>query len=389
MEFRPYYMAKKWNEMGHPTTIIGASYSHLRQKQPQKLGWDKEGGVRYFWLWSNKYAGNGLARLFTMLVFIIQLIVTSLYFVLKIKPNVVIASSTYPLDIFPAWLIARVSGAQLLFEIHDLWPHVPQELGKMSKYHPFILLMALGEWAAFKLSDKVVSILPKAYEHVQKFGVKQKNYLHVPNGINLADYKTATKLPQEVQKTIAAARRKKGKLIGYAGAIGVANAIDVLLDAANSLKSKNIHFVIAGDGQEFENIKKQVHALKLSHVHLVGRINKLAVNAFLRQMDLLYIGAQHQEMYQYGVGHNKAFDYMMAEKPVIQSMKVSGDVIKRAGAAFNATPGSAQALTELIEKAVATPDAVLKEMGQKGKAFVLKYHEYSIISKQFIKFIAP
>ena len=34
MEFRPYYFAKKWVQLGHNVTILSASYTHIRYKQP-------------------------------------------------------------------------------------------------------------------------------------------------------------------------------------------------------------------------------------------------------------------------------------------------------------------------------------------------------------------
>ena len=34
MEFRSYYMAREWVKMGHRVMVVGASFSHLRGKQP-------------------------------------------------------------------------------------------------------------------------------------------------------------------------------------------------------------------------------------------------------------------------------------------------------------------------------------------------------------------
>lgn len=61
------------------------------------------------------------------------------------EPNVVIASSTYPLDIYPAYRIAKHFKAKLVFEIHDLWPLSPMLLGGYSKYHPFIVALQVAE----------------------------------------------------------------------------------------------------------------------------------------------------------------------------------------------------------------------------------------------------
>lgn len=61
MEFRPYYLAREWVKMGHNVTIIAASFSHLRQKNPDISAITEEviDGIRYIWLPVNKYQGNG------------------------------------------------------------------------------------------------------------------------------------------------------------------------------------------------------------------------------------------------------------------------------------------------------------------------------------------
>ena len=387
MEFRPYYLAKKWNELGHKTTVVGASYSHLRQIQPKESGWQNIDGIDYLWLWTNKYQGNGFKRFLTMLIFVMQLLLLSFYLARKTKPNVVIASSTYPLDIFPAWLIAKFSNAKLVFEIHDLWPLSPMELGGMNKWHPFILLMRFGEWFAYKTSDKIVSILPGTYEHVKKDGVKKDNFTHVPNGINLDDYKEPLPLPQNLQQLIDREKKKKNVLIGYAGAIGIANALGTLVDAATLLKKEKISIIIIGDGQELINIKAKVKALKISNICFFGRIDKLMVHSFLRQMDFLYFGAQDKPIYKFGMSLNKLFDYMMAEKPIIQSIKTKGDIVQEAKCGFTALPENPKHLVKVIKQAIKMPIKELKLMAKEGKEYVHRYHEYNVIAKEFIRFL--
>ncbi|MEG0392483.1 MAG: glycosyltransferase WbuB, partial [Anaerovoracaceae bacterium] len=72
MEFRPYYLAKQWVKWGHKVTIVGGTYSHLRGKQPTVVGDITEetiNGVDYIWLKTNKYEGNGVGRIKSMMTF--------------------------------------------------------------------------------------------------------------------------------------------------------------------------------------------------------------------------------------------------------------------------------------------------------------------------------
>ena len=103
------------------------------------------------------------------------------------NPNIVIASSTYPLDIIPAFLIAKKTRAKLIFEVHDLWPLSPIELGGMSPFHPYIMIMQWAENFAYRVSHKVVSILPKTKSHMQKHGLGPDKFAHIPNGIDIID----------------------------------------------------------------------------------------------------------------------------------------------------------------------------------------------------------
>src|SRR5579875_2060805 len=76
MEYRPYYLAKEWVKLGHKVTIIAASYSHLRSKQPQNIiNYEVEfiDGIQYIWLKTPSYIGNGLGRIMNMANFISKL----------------------------------------------------------------------------------------------------------------------------------------------------------------------------------------------------------------------------------------------------------------------------------------------------------------------------
>ena len=76
MEFRPYYLAREWVQAGHNVTIVAASFSHLRSRNPvisSVITEELIDGIRYVWLKSSSYEGNGVGRIRNMLQFIVRL----------------------------------------------------------------------------------------------------------------------------------------------------------------------------------------------------------------------------------------------------------------------------------------------------------------------------
>ena len=101
MEFRPYYLSREWVKMGHKVTIIAGDYSHLRKKNPE-VSKDMEkqtiDGIDYYWLKTGTYEGNGVKRALTMVRFCNKLNKWKGWINSHLNPDVVISSSTYPID---------------------------------------------------------------------------------------------------------------------------------------------------------------------------------------------------------------------------------------------------------------------------------------------------
>ena len=127
MEFRPYYISREWVKAGHRVLIIGGSFSHLRKIQPKEKK-NSINGILYHWIKTNDYKGNGAKRILSIIFFVSKLYWNYKKYIQDFKPNIVIASSTYPLDIYPARKIAKHYGAKLIYEVHDLWPLSPMEI---------------------------------------------------------------------------------------------------------------------------------------------------------------------------------------------------------------------------------------------------------------------
>ena len=110
MEFRPYYMAKEWIKSGYQVDIIAADFSHLRQKNPSvKRDWQEEviDGVHYHWIKTIHYRKNGIKRAITIFEFVIKIWLKAKYIAREWKPDVIITSSTYPLDTYAGQRIRK------------------------------------------------------------------------------------------------------------------------------------------------------------------------------------------------------------------------------------------------------------------------------------------
>lgn len=181
MEFRPYYMAREWIRQGHEVDIIAADYSHLRRKNPKvQRDWQIEeiDGIRYHWLRTGDYDGNGVRRALTMFRFVGKIWLKAKVIAREWKPDVVITSSTYPLDTYAGQRIRKycLKDIKLIHEVHDMWPITLIELGHMKKTNPFVILMQIAENSFCKKSDRIVSLLPNAEQYFMQHGMPKDHF---------------------------------------------------------------------------------------------------------------------------------------------------------------------------------------------------------------------
>ncbi len=391
MEFRPYYMARLWAEAGHKVIIVAASYSHLRNKQPQIVADIEEQqieDVNYLFVKTNTYKGNGLGRIKNMLRFTVALYGKAGGYIKKFNPDVIIASSTYPYEILPLKRLASKCKARLVFEVHDLWPMSPQLLGRYSKWHPFIFTMQCAENYAYRHSDTIISLLPCTLEHMLQHGLRRMgsvNWHYVPNGILPEEIVFNRDLPNEHSSLIATLKEQGCLLVGYAGSIGVANNIDMLIETRRLIESNNIHFIIMGKGPEKERIIAQLSEQDRKYVHFLDAVPKTLVASFLHQMDVLTMVWNKSPLYKYGISANKLFDYMMAAKPIVQALEAGNDPVMESGCGISVEPGDAGRLALAITEMAALSQAERQAFGEKGRQFVVEHHNYRVLAEKCIE----
>jgi glycosyltransferase involved in cell wall biosynthesis len=388
MEYRPYYLAREWVKLGHSVTIIASSFSHLRQKNIDIQNGtnylhETIDGINYIWCKTSAYGANGIKRVFNIFEFLsrVKKLIPQL---IILKPDMVIASSTYPFDTRVAKKISDKAGAKFVYEVHDLWPLTPMELGGMSKYHPFIWLMQRAEDFAYKHADTVVSLLPKAKNYMCEHGMGKDKFLYIPNGVVVnAWLDNQDKLPQLHIDKISEIKNNFKFLIGYAGGMGESNALEYLVKAAKNVP--DVAFVLVGDGANKAQLVSQIQQEKVPNIFFLPRISKNQVAAFLNLMDALYIGWHKLPIYRFGICPNKIFDYMLAKKPILHSVTAGNDLVAEANCGISVSAQDVQAIIEAINKLKFISKESLKTLGENGYSYVIKHHDYAILAESFLK----
>jgi glycosyltransferase involved in cell wall biosynthesis len=383
MEYRPYYLAREWVRQGHRVQVLAADHSHVRARQPA-AGDEVVDGIAYRWIATPPYRGNGLGRLRNIAAFLRAVRAAGPQLVRDFRPDAVIASSTYPLDVWVARRIARRAGARLVYEVHDLWPLSLIELAGMSPRHPFALLCQAAENAAYRDADVVVSMLPKVQDHMAAHGLDLRRLVVVPNGISPDDWSAEPQpLRADVAQALQAARAAGSAVVGYAGSMGQPNALDTLLDAAALLRGEPLALVLVGDGHERERLVRRIADEALINVAWFPPIPKAQVPSFLAAIDIAYIGWQRVPIYRFGIAPNKLMDYMMAGRAVLHAVEAGNDPVAEAGCGLTVAPEAPAAVADGLRRLAGAGPEQRAAMGARGRAHVLAHHAYPVLAQRF------
>ncbi|MDD7513302.1 MAG: glycosyltransferase family 4 protein [Clostridiales bacterium] len=390
MEFRPYYFSKKWHEAGENVDIIAASYSHLRRKNPNvNKSFQNEtiDGVKYHWIKTVDYNSNGLRRTLSIFQFVFKLWIKSGYIIKKFNPDVVICSSTYPLDTFVAQRLKKKSPKKLVYihEFHDMWPATLIEIGGMSKNHPFVKLIAYGEKKACRNADYIVSLLEYTEDYFLSLGAKQGRFKCIPIGIDPDKWekKGLNNSHQIALKNL----KSDGKfIVGYFGGHALSNALEVLIAVADRFKDKNkdIHFVLVGNGTEKKKLMENANAGGLDNITFLPPVEKNEIPELLSYFDCVYMGTKKSSLYRFGMCLNKMVDAMMSGKPLVCAITSPPTWAEKSGCAIITDSENVDGISQAIEEIRLMDPENKVQMGQNGIKFVKEELNLDILSKRFL-----
>ena len=378
---RHYYLAKELAAQGHKVYLIAASRTHLLHRPPmhkENFKIDSVGGFNFVWVKTLQYSGaHDKKRVWNWFNFSFKL--TKLHKVIKEKPDVILASSPAPFVFLGAQWLANKHKAKLVFEVRDIWPLTLIELGGYSSNNLFIRLMQWVEDKAYRDSDIVLSNLKNSLEHMVMRGMNDKKFHWIPNGFDSTVIDSESHLPEKISSIFP----KDKFVVGYAGTLGVSNALNVFIRAAYLLKDdSSVVFVVVGDGKEKSNLIKS--AVNLKNIIFIDAVPKNQVQIILSKFDICFLSQVSSSLYKYGIASIKLPEYLLSAKPIIHSTNYDSPVDK-VNAGLVVPAENPKAIAEAILKLKAMTQKERGKMGANGHVYAVNNHDYSKLAKKLEK----
>ncbi|HLA99119.1 MAG TPA: glycosyltransferase family 4 protein [Anaerolineales bacterium] len=364
---------------GQRVTVIASPVSYLtgaaRGDRPEMKHEPLDEGVEV----QRAYTYAALHRSFVhRVISFISFMLSSFYAGLRVK-NVDVLWGTSP-PIFQgltAWALARLKGAPFLFEVRDLWPAFAVAVGVMRQ--PALVYAAEKvERFLYRRADVVVVNSPGFIDYVRERGARK--VVLVPNGSDTRMFD-----PQADGADFRRAYNLEDKYVAlYAGAHGMSNDLEVVLEAARLLQRREeILILLVGDGKEKPALVGKAQAMGLTNVRFLPPVAKVDMGAALAAADACIAILKPVAMYK-TVYPNKVFDYMAAGRPVILAIDgVIRELVEKAGAGIPVPPGDARALREAIES-LADDRPAGKAMGLRGRQYVEEHFDRPILAEKML-----
>jgi glycosyltransferase involved in cell wall biosynthesis len=226
------------------------------------------------------------------------------------------ATST-PLTIgLSALNIKRDQNIPYFFEVRDLWPEAPFQMGVIKNKYLKRYLKNL-EKLVYRNASQIVALSPGIKEQIDK-EQPNKPVTIIPNMSDVDFFVPEEKSPEK-EKIF----NVEGKfVVSYFGAIGLANHLEYLLTVANeSLKADlPIKFFIIGNGGQLTRLKYLVKHFALDNVQFLPFQNKYNLKRVLNVTDAAYVSFARKPILETN-SPNKFFDALASGKMIITNTK--------------------------------------------------------------------
>jgi len=277
-----------------------------------------------------------------------------------------------------AFWIKRKYGIKYFFEVGDLWPEAPIQMGFVKNYFFKKSLYSLEKFI-YDHADAVVGLSPMIKAAVEK-KVPRKPVHLIPNMADTDFYKPVDKDVPLLKKFNVVDKF----VVSYIGAIGLANGLDFYLECARACQKTKlpIHFQLCGDGALLEYFRGIVKQYQLKNFSILPFQNREGVKEVMNVTDATFICYKPVPVLETG-SPNKYFDGLAAGKLILINFAgwVKEEIEKeRCGVYIN--PKSPDEFVRKIEPLVSNV-YLLKQYQQASRLLAASKYSRKLLSEKF------
>ena len=271
-----------------------------------------------------------------------------IWLIAKVRPRLIHVHDL-PL-MFLGLFLARLSGAKLIYDLHENYPATFDLWKKGGIFRPLLRNKRLALWYdrfSLRKADGVIVVEPEHRDWIQRHYGITRDITVVSNTVDLLNYQQLPIRSELLQVYLARF------VISYVGQISVERDLAVALRAMSILKNyiKNLTFLIVGEGPERQRLQDLTRQLQLeAHVIFTGWISFADTASYIQLSQICLIPQGSNDLIDNGTPH-KLYQYMALGKPVVVSdARAMKRVImeSKCGEAFRS--GDEQSLAEAILK---------------------------------------
>ena len=281
---------------------------------------------------------------------------------------------------YSAMFLARRKKAKIIFNVSDLWPESAEKLGVVN--NAWLLKLAYNlEERLYKRSVLVTGQTQGICENI-KTRFPAVNTYWLPNGVDLEYYNPSSTPDSDWREKNNFS--KEDIVFLYAGIIGIAQGLEIILQAAKNLQEHtNLKFVLMGSGPEKQKLLQLKKDLNSDNVFFLEPVTKKEMPGVLKSVNAAIIPLRKLELFK-GAIPSKLFENLAMEVPIL--LGVDGEArelfINKAKAGIYFEPENVTALTAGIFNLCADKE-IAQRYGENGRKFVNEHFNREIIASKF------
>ena len=251
--------------------------------------------------------------------------------------------------------------------------------------NPLVLgAMSALEWVSYHSAHALIGLSPGIVDGIARQGVERKRIALVPNGCDLDIFaiNVAPWRPSEIGA---------GDLMAvFAGAHGMANGLDALLDAAVELQRRgrsDIKLLLIGEGKLKPQLQRRAIAEGLRNVVFHPPVNKARLAGLMAATDVGLQLLDDVPAFYYGTSPNKFFDYIAAGLPVLINYPGwLAELVREHDCGFAVPPRNPAALANALGNA-ADHRAKLPRMGERARELARRDFDRAQLAERFVDWL--